>query len=163
MKPTKSDNSTGKDNVDQNTPRMSAISDAEIRKLDWHQPASLSNTPTFFSHLKIYNGTFSDESIWRIFLEPFPFLLSPLVRIFDDCGRTHVDESSPRCGSYSYATSCQWYSSVCPRASCTSLCPGNSLMWTGQTWSRCAHPRSSPSSTTSTLLKLYVPLPFFSP
>ena len=41
-------------------------------------------------------------------------------------------------------------------------CPGNSLMWTGQTWSRCAHPRSSPSSTTSTLLKLYVPLPLFS-
>ncbi|PIL28612.1 MFS general substrate transporter [Ganoderma sinense ZZ0214-1] len=35
--------------------------------------------PTFLSQFKIYNGTFSDESIWTIFLRPFPFLLSPVT------------------------------------------------------------------------------------
>ncbi|PIL28608.1 MFS general substrate transporter [Ganoderma sinense ZZ0214-1] len=40
---------------------------------------SPSKLPTFLSQFKIYNGTFSDETIWRIFLRPFPFLLSPVT------------------------------------------------------------------------------------
>ncbi|KAM5538343.1 hypothetical protein V8D89_007945, partial [Ganoderma adspersum] len=31
------------------------------------------------SYLRIYNGTFSDESMWRIFLGMFPFVLSPVT------------------------------------------------------------------------------------
>ncbi|KAM5535242.1 hypothetical protein V8D89_011048 [Ganoderma adspersum] len=79
IKQTKSENPTGRDNVDETTPQTSAISDAEIGKLDWHQHGSHSNPPTCLSQLKIYNGTFSDESIWRIFLQPFPFILSPVT------------------------------------------------------------------------------------
>ncbi|KAI1784320.1 MFS general substrate transporter [Ganoderma leucocontextum] len=37
------------------------------------------NPPTFLRQLKIYNGTFSDESVWKIFLRPFPFVLSPVT------------------------------------------------------------------------------------
>ncbi len=39
-----------------------------------------STLPSSSSRLKIYNGTFSDESVWKISLRPFPFLLSPVVR-----------------------------------------------------------------------------------
>ncbi|PIL31061.1 MFS general substrate transporter [Ganoderma sinense ZZ0214-1] len=35
--------------------------------------------PTVHSYLKIYNGTFSDRSVWRIFLGMFPFVLSPVA------------------------------------------------------------------------------------
>ncbi|PIL31085.1 MFS general substrate transporter [Ganoderma sinense ZZ0214-1] len=41
--------------------------------------ASASSPPSFFSQLKIYNGTFSDGSVWWIFLRPFPFILSPVT------------------------------------------------------------------------------------
>ena len=37
------------------------------------------NPPLFLSQLKIYNGTFSGESIWKIFMRSFPFVLSPVV------------------------------------------------------------------------------------
>ena len=49
---------------------QSSGDDARSRKL-----------PTFLSQVKIYNGTFSDESIWKLSLRPFPFILSPVVRI----------------------------------------------------------------------------------
>ncbi|CAL1694911.1 unnamed protein product [Somion occarium] len=35
--------------------------------------------PRWTSQLKIYNGTFSDENLFKIFLRPFPFLLSPVT------------------------------------------------------------------------------------
>ena len=35
--------------------------------------------PSYVSTLKIWNGTFTDESLWKIFLRPIPFLLSPVV------------------------------------------------------------------------------------
>ena len=38
-----------------------------------------SKAQTSLSHLKIYNGPFSGESIWKIFLRSFPFVLSPVV------------------------------------------------------------------------------------
>jgi len=37
--------------------------------------------PSYLSQLKIWHGTFSDESIVKIFLRPFPFLLSPVVGV----------------------------------------------------------------------------------
>ena len=39
------------------------------------------NPPSLLSQLKIYNGTFSEESMWSLFLRPFPFILSPVVCI----------------------------------------------------------------------------------
>ncbi len=36
--------------------------------------------PSYLSQLRIWNGTFTDVSMWKIFLRPFPFLLSPVVR-----------------------------------------------------------------------------------
>ncbi|KAH9884634.1 MFS general substrate transporter [Cubamyces lactineus] len=41
--------------------------------------SSLPAPPTYLSQLKIWHGALSDESIWRIFLRPFPFLLSPVT------------------------------------------------------------------------------------
>lgn len=38
--------------------------------------------PSYLSQLKIWHGTFTDVSMWKIFLRPFPFLLSPVVRSF---------------------------------------------------------------------------------
>ncbi|KAI0801478.1 MFS general substrate transporter [Fomes fomentarius] len=35
--------------------------------------------PTYISQLKVWHGTFTDESLWRTFLRPFPFLLSPVT------------------------------------------------------------------------------------
>lgn len=34
------------------------------------------------SQLKVYNGTFSNESLWTLFLQQFPLILSPVVRDF---------------------------------------------------------------------------------
>ena len=36
--------------------------------------------PSWRSELKIYHGSFSKENFLKIFLRPFPFLLSPVVR-----------------------------------------------------------------------------------
>ncbi|KAI1791956.1 major facilitator superfamily domain-containing protein, partial [Ganoderma leucocontextum] len=77
--PTKHENGAT-DKVDiEKTPRPSesTMSDAEIRNV--HHNAPSSNLPTFLSQLKIYHGTFSDESVWKIFLRPFPFILSPVT------------------------------------------------------------------------------------
>ncbi|PIL31132.1 MFS general substrate transporter [Ganoderma sinense ZZ0214-1] len=35
--------------------------------------------PPFLSQLRIYNGTFSDENLWKIFMRPFPLVLSPVT------------------------------------------------------------------------------------
>ncbi|OJT13961.1 Protein HOL1 [Trametes pubescens] len=35
--------------------------------------------PSYLSQLRIWNGTFTDVSMWKIFLRPFPFLLSPVT------------------------------------------------------------------------------------
>lgn len=51
----------------------------EICNTDRSAPSP--SPPSFLSSLKVYNGTFSDESVWKTFLRPFPFLLSPVVRM----------------------------------------------------------------------------------
>ena len=55
------------------------LTDAEVesvgRSSPTHPPPSI-----YLSLLRVWNGTFTDESIWRILLRPFPFLLSPVVR-----------------------------------------------------------------------------------
>ena len=63
---------------DEKAPRTSAEPDAEM--LDIEPSVSSPNPPSFLSQLKVYNGTFSRESIWKIFLRPLPFMLSPVVR-----------------------------------------------------------------------------------
>ncbi|TBU25832.1 MFS general substrate transporter [Dichomitus squalens] len=35
--------------------------------------------PTFLSQLKVYNGRLSEESVWKILLSPWPFVLSPVT------------------------------------------------------------------------------------
>ncbi|PIL31059.1 MFS general substrate transporter [Ganoderma sinense ZZ0214-1] len=44
------------------------------------EPNVTSSSPaTLLSHLKIYNGTFSDASLWSLFLRPLPFIFSPVT------------------------------------------------------------------------------------
>ena len=53
----------------------------DVRIHNVSDPDALSpKPPSFLSQLKIYNGTFSDESVWKIFFRPIPFILSPVVR-----------------------------------------------------------------------------------
>nr|VWO94013.1 Multidrug transporter TPO1_2 (Clotrimazole exporter TPO1_2) (Drug:H(+) antiporter TPO1_2) (DHA TPO1_2) [Ganoderma boninense] len=52
---------------------------ATAGNIDLHNDLLASDKATFRSHLKIYNGTFCDETVWRIFLRPFPLLLSPVA------------------------------------------------------------------------------------
>lgn len=52
-----------------------SISEPEIASV---VPNALT-TSSYISQLKIWNGSFSDEPLWRIFLKPFPFILSPVV------------------------------------------------------------------------------------
>ena len=46
--------------------------------------------PSFFRQFKVYNGTFSGDSLWKIFLRPYQFILSPVVRLLpvEFCRRT---------------------------------------------------------------------------
>ncbi|KAM5538339.1 hypothetical protein V8D89_007941 [Ganoderma adspersum] len=62
---------------DEKAPRTSAESDVEIRNTG--PCVSPPNAPSFLSQLKVYNGTFSNESVWKIFLRPLPFMLSPVT------------------------------------------------------------------------------------
>ncbi|GLB43611.1 putative major facilitator superfamily protein [Lyophyllum shimeji] len=39
----------------------------------------LPEKPSYISQLKIWNGTFSNASLFRIFIRPFPFVLSPVT------------------------------------------------------------------------------------
>ncbi|KAM5535246.1 hypothetical protein V8D89_011052 [Ganoderma adspersum] len=48
-------------------------------KVGHQDDAPPSSRPPFLSQLKIYNGAFTKESAWKIFLRPFPFLLSPMT------------------------------------------------------------------------------------
>ncbi|KAL1950905.1 hypothetical protein VTO73DRAFT_54 [Trametes versicolor] len=41
--------------------------------------SSQPSMPSYLSQLKIWHGTFTDVSMWKIFLRPFPFLLSPVT------------------------------------------------------------------------------------
>ncbi|KAF9055995.1 MFS general substrate transporter [Panaeolus papilionaceus] len=62
----------------------SLSSDKESRdkaSLEGPQSDAESSVPmrkTYLSQLKIYNGTFTAASIFRLFMRPFPFLLSPV-------------------------------------------------------------------------------------
>ncbi|KAM5538328.1 hypothetical protein V8D89_007930 [Ganoderma adspersum] len=72
-KPTKEESAADKDDGEKTfrTPT------GEIRRVDSNMPPP--NSSTFFAQLKIYNGTFSADSVWEIFLRPFPFILSPVT------------------------------------------------------------------------------------
>ncbi|THV06474.1 MFS general substrate transporter [Dendrothele bispora CBS 962.96] len=58
--------------------------DNEKTSVDEHSISAASENnvthkPSYLSQLKIWHGTFSDESLFKIFLRPFPFLLSPVT------------------------------------------------------------------------------------
>ncbi|EJF67464.1 MFS general substrate transporter [Dichomitus squalens LYAD-421 SS1] len=54
------------------------FSDAEIESVG-RSSAAPPPVPSYMSSLKIWSGTYTDESIWRLSLRPFPFLLSPVT------------------------------------------------------------------------------------
>ncbi|KAF9469578.1 MFS general substrate transporter [Collybia nuda] len=61
---------TEKQSVDKNT------SDSDIDA----QPAMrFTDRPSYITQLKIWNGTYSNVSVFKIFIRPFPFLLSPVT------------------------------------------------------------------------------------
>jgi len=51
-------------------------SSADVSTVEQHNTLPL---PSYWSQLKVWNGTFSDESLWKIFLRPIPFLFSPVT------------------------------------------------------------------------------------
>jgi hypothetical protein len=40
-----------------------------------------SDVPGYISQLRIWNGTFSDTRLFTIFIQPFPFVFSPIVSV----------------------------------------------------------------------------------
>ena len=40
---------------------------------------TIPRSKSYVSQLRIWNGTYSEDNILKIFLRPFPFLLSPVV------------------------------------------------------------------------------------
>ncbi|KAM5531176.1 hypothetical protein V8D89_015146 [Ganoderma adspersum] len=64
--------------------RKSASEEDDIKKMPIEHPHFDPNAPspnpaTFLSQLMIYNGTFSDESLWSIFFRPFTLIMSPVA------------------------------------------------------------------------------------
>ncbi|KAI0714550.1 MFS general substrate transporter [Earliella scabrosa] len=53
-----------------------SLSEADVESVDRSSEAP---QPSYRSQLKVWHGTFTDESIWKILLRPFPFLLSPVT------------------------------------------------------------------------------------
>ncbi|KAF5385344.1 hypothetical protein D9615_001033 [Tricholomella constricta] len=58
---------------------------SEKHSVDKPRPGSeedgsrLSEKPSYLSQLKIWNGTFSNVGLFKIFMRPFPFILSPVT------------------------------------------------------------------------------------
>lgn len=49
---------------------------------------------SYLSQLKVWNGTFSDEPLWKLVMRPLPFMCSPVVRIFVCSAGCHVANSN---------------------------------------------------------------------
>ena len=64
------ENASDKESIEKQ-PRSPGKQDVEIRSVD--RAAPFAKQPTFLSQLKIYNGTFTDDSVWKIFFRPLPF------------------------------------------------------------------------------------------
>ncbi|RPD73203.1 hypothetical protein L226DRAFT_114346 [Lentinus tigrinus ALCF2SS1-7] len=56
------------------------VSEAEIERMGDCSSSPLPDPPSYPSQLKIWHELFSDEIIFKIFLRPFPFLISPVTR-----------------------------------------------------------------------------------
>ena len=67
--------------MDRNSVEKS-LADADVETVEGASQSP--EAPSYLSSLKVWHGAFTDESIFKIFLRPFPFLLSPVVRIFCD-------------------------------------------------------------------------------
>lgn len=52
--------------------------------------------PSYLSQLKVWNGTFSDEPLWKLVMRPLPFMCSPVVRVFICSARCRVVHSNCR-------------------------------------------------------------------
>ncbi len=66
---------------------------------------------SYLSQLKIYSGTYTDVSIFKLFFRPFPFLLSPVVRISSPLLRpnTNLTKTSRRPGFYLLRMECKQF------------------------------------------------------
>ena len=153
------ENASDKESIEKQ-PRSPGMPDVVIRDVDRNVP--FAKPPTFLSQLKIYNGTFTDDSVWKIFFRPLPFVLSPVVRstACDDFPRTAL----PKCHFGTHPTDVVRLPGLFDANSVVECAPrfsallsvGGGPLTPMQVWSLCAPRRSSPSSMTSTLLKLYV-------
>ena len=61
--------------LDTTDPEKGNLKDKSPSSLEKPKPSP----KTYVSQLKIWNGTYSQSNILKIFLRPFPFLLSPVV------------------------------------------------------------------------------------
>ncbi|KAI0756085.1 MFS general substrate transporter [Daedaleopsis nitida] len=62
---------------DESSMKKSMSEDADVESVD--RSSQTPSPPSYISQLKVWHGTFTDESIFKIFLRPFPFLLSPVT------------------------------------------------------------------------------------
>ncbi|KAI0652733.1 MFS general substrate transporter [Trametes meyenii] len=69
-------NKLKRENSDDDTSIEKAIDAGDVESVD---ASTQSQSPSYLSQLKLWHGTFTDESLWKIALRPFPFLLSPVT------------------------------------------------------------------------------------
>ncbi|KAI0673992.1 MFS general substrate transporter [Trametes maxima] len=69
-------NKSKRENSDDSASIEKAIETGDVESVD---ASTQPEPPSYLSQLKIWHGTFTDESLWKIALRPFPFLLSPVT------------------------------------------------------------------------------------
>ncbi|TFY74253.1 hypothetical protein EWM64_g9759 [Hericium alpestre] len=68
-----------KDVLDSTSEKRSLEKQAGSIEEQSSEDGSISPAPSYISQLKIWNGTFSDDPLWKIVLRPLPLLLSPVT------------------------------------------------------------------------------------
>lgn len=84
-------------------PEKQSIEDVKASSIGSSVPARKS----YVSELKIWNGTFSSVSIFKLFFRPFPFLLSPVVSFMSNPDAVWKIHSIIRLGSSSFLMGCK--------------------------------------------------------
>lgn len=80
--------------VDENEIESEESSPSSPNKATQHSRATPQPKPSYLSQLKVWNGTFSDEPLWKLVMRPLPFMCSPVVRIFVCSAGCHVADSN---------------------------------------------------------------------
>ena len=88
---------------------VKSLSDSNVMVVEGSPPQTV---PTYLSGLKVWHGTYTDENLLKIFLKPFPFILSPVARILHHLPRMSRIDTSDRRGLSSSHTACRVCGSV---------------------------------------------------